>query len=163
MSKAIKVSCLSLLLLFAFSQPSIAENKREFADIYSDCGLGALIAPKNSGVAAATNVIWDSGTTAISSNISSPESCEGGKEKVAAFIYDSYESIEKDLASGSGTHLDALLVLVGYDFQENPQFIDTLRQDFATMVVEKNYFSNTRFEKAENLYNLVQKQAGEIS
>ncbi len=36
---------------------------REFADIYTECGLGAMIAPKNPTVAAITNVTWDLGTT----------------------------------------------------------------------------------------------------
>ena len=63
-----------------------AAGAREFADIYTDCGLGALIAPRTPAVAAVTNVTFDLGTTAIISNVSSPETCQGGKALAAAFI-----------------------------------------------------------------------------
>jgi len=63
---------------FCFAQSASA---REFADIYTECGLGAMIAPNNAAVAAVTNVTWDLGTTAISSNASSADSCKGGKTK----------------------------------------------------------------------------------
>src|SRR3989338_65651 len=112
MGKALRASALALLGAAALAQPAMA---REFADIYTECGLGALIAPRNEAVAAVTNVTWDLGTTAISSNISSPQTCTGGKPKAAAFIYDPYQSLETDLASGYGAHLDTLMPLVGYD------------------------------------------------
>jgi len=47
-----------------------------------------MIAPINVAV---TNVTWDLGTTAISSDISSQDSCQGGKVKVRVFINNSYE------------------------------------------------------------------------
>jgi hypothetical protein len=154
-------SAVILLLVFGtFSQPCMA---REFADIYTECGLGAMIAPRNAAVAAITNVTWDWGTTAISSNISSPDSCAGGKEKVAAFIHDSYESLEKDLASGYGTYLDALIVFAGYNSQDKQGIVFALRNDFTKLVANPNYTDKSRFEKAEALYNLVYKHAGSIS
>ncbi len=160
MLKAINVFGLAVLAMLVFSQPSMA---RDFADIYTECGLGALIAPKNTAVAAVTNVIWDLGTTAISSNISSPDTCAGGKEKMAAFIYDSYESLEKELASGSGSYLDTLMVLAGYDAKANPEMTAALRNDFAKMVADSNYTDQSRFEKAETLYNLVNHYANTVS
>ena len=60
--------------LLVFSSMSFAD--REFADIYTECGLGAMIAPNNEAVAAVTNVTWDLGTTAISSDASSEENCK---------------------------------------------------------------------------------------
>ena len=87
-----KIFAMAVLVLAAFTQPVMA---RDFADIYTECGLGAMIAPKNEAVAAITNVTWDYGTTAISSNISSPDTCKGGQGKMASFIHDSYESLEK--------------------------------------------------------------------
>jgi len=151
MLKIIKSFSIVTLTVLAFSQSSMA---REFADIYTDCGLGALIAPTNSAVAAVTNVTFDLGTTAIISNISSPETCSGGQEKVAAFIYQSYSALEKDLASGSGTYLDSLMTLAGYDSQAQ-QEVEMLRSGFAKIVANSSYVNQNRFEKAEALYNLV--------
>ena len=160
MFKIIFVVVFFLLVLGSFLQPCMA---REFADIYTDCGLGAMIAPRNSAVAAVTNVTWDSGTTAISSNISCPDSCTGGQDRVAAFINDSYESLEKDLASGYGKYLDALTVLAGYDPQDKQEIILALRNDFTKLVADLSYTDKSRFEKAEALYNLVYKYVGGIS
>jgi len=151
MLKIIKGFSITTLTVLAVSQSCMA---REFADIYTDCGLGAIIAPTNAAVAAVTNVTFDSGTTAISSNISSPDTCSGGKEKVASFIYNTYEALEKDLASGSGTYLDSLIVLAGYASQR-PQEVEVLRSGFAKIVANPSYVDQNRFEKAKALYDLV--------
>ena len=143
----------TVLSVLAFSQPSMA---RDFGDIYSQCGLGAMIAPKSEGVAAVTNVIWDSGTTAISSNISSPDTCQGGKAKTAAFIHESYGHIEKNLASGNGSHLDALLTLSGCRTEARPAITTALRSDFSKVVAKAGYSRQSRYEQASGLYNLLQ-------
>lgn len=137
-----------------------AANAREFADIYTDCGLGAMIAPNNDAVAAVTNVTWDLGTTAISSNASSPDTCEGGQGSSAAFIFDAYPSIEKDLAVGSGEHLTALLSIAGVDESARGDISTQLRTDFAELVAAESYSEQTRYEKAENLYELLYRQIG---
>lgn len=152
MSKIVKALSVSVLGLFLFSQTGLT---REFADIYTECGLGSMIAPRNEAVAAITNVTWDLGTTAISSNISCPDSCKGGQEKVASFIYESYESIEKDIAVGNGDYLDNLIKLIGYDSQAKKEFIVALRSEFKSLVKDPAYVDKTRFQKAEGLYNLI--------
>lgn len=161
MLKTIKISVImAILALVVFSQPCMA---RDFGEIFEECGIGAMIAPRSPGAAAVTNVTWDSGTTAISSNITCPDACAGGKEKVGAFIYKSYESLEKDLASGSGTYLDALTVLLGYDSQAKEALIEALRNDFAKVVADPTYANRSRFEKAEALYSLVYKNVERTS
>lgn len=160
MLKVIRISAMVILALAVFSQPAMS---RDFAEIYTDCGLGAMIAPKSDAVAAVTNVTWDLGTTAISSNISSPDTCVGGKEKTAAFIHDSYESLEKDLASGDGTYLDALTVLVEIDSQAKQEFVSDLRNDFSRIVANPGYTDQSHFDKAEALYNLVYRHVEAMS
>jgi hypothetical protein len=150
MNKAMKIFVLGVLVLAAYAQPALA---REFADIYSDCGIGAIIAPRNGGVAAVTNVTWDCGTTAISSNVTTPGSCQGGQERAAAFIHESYASLEKDIASGSGDHLNTLLTLAGHDADQ--EFAAALRQGFASVVATPGFSEKSRFEKAQALYELV--------
>ena len=121
---------------------------RDFPDIYTECGLGAMIAPNNSAVAAVTNVTWDLGTTAVSSNVSSESSCAGGKKKTAAYILQQYAQIEKDLARGQGPHLDALAAIA----QCNAQSTELLRSQWAQSVNEPGYASKNRLEKARSLY-----------
>ena len=122
----------TLVFSAALLGPTVSmASDREFAEIYTQCGLGALIAPRSDAVAAVTNVTWDSGTTAISSDSSSPESCKGGKEKAAAFIFDAYPSLESDLAAGSGEHLMTLVKIAGCQPAVELDVAASLRSDFA--------------------------------
>ena len=151
-----KSAAVAVALMLTLPQIANAgSGDRSFAKIYTECGLGAIIAPETEAVAAVTNVIWDLGTTAISSNISSPATCKGGKAKVAAFINDSYNEIEKDLASGSGIYLDTLVELTKTPTKSKNTFISTLRKDFATIVANNDYNNLTDYQKAEKLYNII--------
>ncbi|CAK8711292.1 DUF3015 domain-containing protein [Candidatus Electronema aureum] len=160
----LKKNMKTITLVFAASlMLAQAASAREFADIYTDCGLGALIAPRTPAVAAVTNVTFDLGTTAIISNVSSPETCQGGKALAASFINDSYESLEADLARGQGEYLDSLTTLAGISKDGKDAFAAGLRKGFAASVAADNYTGQTRFQKAENLYNLVYRQPGSQS
>ena len=152
MIRTLKIFLPILVLMMALPQIGMA---REFAEIYTDCGIGGMIAPRSDAVAAVTNVTWDLGTTAISSNISSPDSCSGGQAEKAAFIHDSYDALELDLASGHGTYLDALAALAGHEGQAQQRFVTAVRAGFAKLVAAPDYHEQNRFAKAEALYNLV--------
>ncbi len=128
---------------------------REFADIYTDCGLGAMIAPNNDAVAAVTNVTWDLGTTAISSNASSEDTCKGGGAMSAALIFKSYPELERDIANGEGEHLDALMALAGVDAAQQSGVVETMRPEFASLVSAEGYATSSREEKAAALYDLL--------
>lgn len=156
MKKICLVVVVAFFVLGVFAKPGIA---RDFAEIFTDCGIGAMISPKNDAVAAITNITWDFGTTAVSSNVSSPDTCVGGKERLAAFIYQSYDSLEKNLASGHGEYLDTLVDLAGYKTHDKEQFVAMLRKDFTEIVSASMYTNRTRYQKAEALYNLVSKHA----
>ncbi len=153
--KNMKTITLVFAASLALAQTAAA---REFADIYTDCGLGALIAPRTPAVAAVTNVTFDLGTTAIISNVSSPETCQGGQALAAAFINNAYEPLEADLARGQGEYLDSLAALAGVGEEGKASFTAGLRQDFAASVATVAYADQSRFQKAENLYNLVFRQ-----
>lgn len=131
-------------------------NARDFGAIYIECGLGALIAPSTAWVAVITNITWDLGTTAITSEASSPESCKGGQAKTAMMIYEAFPSIETELAQGRGEHLDALFTLAGKEQNEHAALIAELRSSFAKTVAADGYTAMSRYEKAEALYGLFQ-------
>lgn len=143
--KKIKLSMVVLAASVLFA-PQV--QAREFADIYTECGLGAIIAPNNDAVAAITNVTWDLGTTAVSTNISSPESCNGGKAKTAAFIGKSYDDLELDIASGEGKYLDTLATMITKDMVD-------IRAEFSELVASNEYAKMSKVEKVEKLYNIV--------
>ena len=160
MIRMLKIFLPILVVTLALPQIGMA---REFAEIYTDCGIGGMIAPRSDAVAAVTNVTWDLGTTAISSNISSPDSCSGGQAEKAAFIHDAYDALELDLASGHGTYLDALAALAGHEGQAQQRFITVVRAGFAKLVAAPDYHEQNRFAKAEALYNLVNQQSGGLA
>lgn len=134
-----------------------AYAQRDFGQIYVECGLGALIAPNTAWVAVVTNITWDLGTTAISSELSTPESCKGGDSQAAAFIHESYEPLAMDLAQGNGDHLAALMAIPGCDASVQPELSNAMRADFAEMVGQTNYSNMNQMEKSEGLYNIFQK------
>lgn len=108
MKKIILTSAVALASVLAMPVQA-QQGGRDIGRIYTECGLGGAIAPKSDVVAAITNITFDLGTTAISSNLSSPESCNGGKEvKTAALIINNTAAIEKEAAAGSGETLAAL-------------------------------------------------------
>ena len=160
MSRMLKALLPILVLMLALPHIGMA---REFAEIYTDCGIGGMIAPRSDAVAAVTNVTWDLGTTAILSNVSSPDSCSGGQAEKAAFIHDSYDALEVDLASGHGAYLDALAALAGHEGQPQQRFVTAVRAGFAKLVAAPDYPEQTRFTKAEALYNLVNEQSEGIA
>jgi len=121
---------------------------RDFGSIYTECGLGAIIAPTNPTLAAITNVTWDLGTTAVSTNVSSPESCNGGKAKTAAFIGKSYDDLELEIASGEGKYVDTLATMTTKD-------ISDIRAEFTELVASNDYSKMNKVEKVEKLYNIV--------
>jgi len=155
MMKKMLFSAMVCVAAFAVSQTATA---REFADIYVDCGLGAMIAPNTPAVAAVTNVTWDLGTTAVISNASSPNTCKGGKAKTAAFIHDSYVPIERDLSRGQGEYMDTLMVTAGCSEESRAAISAAVRKDFTSSVAAPGYTDQTRFEKSEALYNSLQNQ-----
>jgi len=140
--------------VIAASMAQVAEAKRSFADIYIECGLGAMIAPSTGWVAVITNITWDWGTTAIMSEASSPESCKGGQAKTAMMIYEAYPSLETELAQGRGEHLDALFALSGREKADHAALIAELRSGFAALVADQGYTERSRYEKAERFFVL---------
>lgn len=113
---------------------------------WQDCGIGAMVFPNNGAAAAVSNIIWDLGTTAISTKISSAEDCSGTNVKTAMFIKQTYPSLEQEIAQGEGEYISAMLSVRGCDIASHSQIVAAVRGDFAQQ--------STR--TAEGLYNLVE-------
>lgn len=152
----------SLLALTAVSLTSVAMTSsvqaRAFGDIFTECGIGAMVFPKHAIIAAISNVTWDLGTTAVSSNVSSANSCNGSKVAAAAFIHESYATLEQDIAKGNGTHLSALMDITGCSTTQRNTAIDSLRADFSSVVSAKGYTESTQYKKSETLYDIIKSE-----
>lgn len=121
---------------------------------FSDCGIGAALF-KNDVGASISNVIWDLGTTAVTSALSSPETCEGDSVAAAEFIYETYASLEEQTAKGQGSNLTAVLEIMQCDDQSHAGLISDIRSDFVELVSVENYSDMTNLERSEQFYNMV--------
>lgn len=143
--KLVKYSAIALSLLATSGMVNAKLNP------WTDCGIGAMIFQETPAAAAISNVIWDLGTTAVTSAGLSEQTCEGGKDKIAAeFINHSYESIEADLAKGQGDYLAATLTLMSC----NTADASAVRSEMASTVAS----SQARVEKAEALFTALNTQ-----
>ncbi|HEC04771.1 MAG TPA: DUF3015 domain-containing protein [Thiothrix sp.] len=141
--------------LTALAMMGNAQAERAFGDIYMECGIGAMIFPTNTTMAAISNVTWDLGTTAVSSNASSQDSCKGKKVAAAAFIHSSYASLEQDIAKGEGKHLSALMDIMQCDGASRTNMVNKVRTDFTTTATAKGYANSTQYQKSEKLFNIM--------
>ena len=140
----IKRCLTAAVLVSAFvSMPSQAKSG---INPWQQCGIGAMVFPDNGTAAAISNVIWDLGTTAVSSNVSSVESCKGANVKTAQFIKQTFPILEQEIAQGEGEYISAMLNVRGCDSSAHSQMITTIRNDFA----------QTSVNDAQALYTLVE-------
>jgi Protein of unknown function (DUF3015) len=126
---------------------------------YSDCGIGAALFTDTKWAAVTSNVIWDIGTTAVTSATMSPQTCNGKSMKVAAFIKDTYEQLVEETATGEGAHLTAVLQLAGCSAAQLPQAASTLRDAVGVVVSQDGYSAMPSMEKAFQVYSAVDQSA----
>ena len=140
---------LSIFLSMLFISNASAESK---PSAYKDCGIGAAIFDNDTG-AIISNVIWDLGTTALTSATGSPDTCEGFNPDAAAFINQSYDRLVEETAAGQGSHLDTLLSIVSLSDDRKSQVIESIRMRMADIVASDAYLDADKIEKASYYYD----------
>ena len=113
--------------------------------VFGDKEVGAII----------SNIIWDLGTTALTSKVSSPESCEGGAAMTAMFINESYDKLAEETASGKGEHITAMMDILQCDASSRNEFVTVIRADFSTALAKDETASMDRTARAEQYFNIV--------
>ncbi len=131
--KKLLVSAVALSALFA-GNALAAEEK---INPWKHCGIGAVIFDDNGTAAALSNVIWDLGTTAVSSQISSKDSCEGARVKAAQFIQDNYNQVLEETSQGNGQHVTAMLEMLDVEAAKQPQILAAIRSEMAYKVANE--------------------------
>ncbi|WP_435979578.1 DUF3015 family protein [Psychrobacter sp. DM4] len=127
-----------------------ADTGRTIEQIYKQCGIGGALFGNSSPILAIiSNVTWDLGTTAATSDSMSPNTCQGGNVKAAVLIKEAFPSVEKDLASGQGAHLSALQTVASCDSVAN------VRTQYGQYAQTSAYRTATQDQNAETLYNIV--------
>jgi hypothetical protein len=122
---------------------------------FSDCGIGAALFSETKWAAVTSNVIWDVGTTAVTSATASPETCNGKQVVAAMFINDTYENLAEETARGRGEHLTSLLNILECGEARQGQAIEAARNAMADVVGQPGYATQDRTQKAAQFYEVV--------
>ncbi|HEX5806305.1 MAG TPA: DUF3015 family protein [Macromonas sp.] len=126
---------------------------------YVDCGIGAALFQDTHWAAVTSNVIWDLGTTAITSATSSPETCSRKKVAAAMFINDTYERLAEETSRGEGEHLTTVMNIMECSPVERVAAIEATRTSMGAVVSQPGYAAQPRIEKASQFFNAVQSAA----
>jgi hypothetical protein len=157
-----KVASIAIISAIASSPVLAAKEAGSGPNPFSDCGIGAAIFDNNIA-AVISNVIWDIGTTAVTSALSSPETCKGKEVEAAAFIFESYDNLVVESAHGEGEHLAALMNILAVKDSDRAAVITSVRQDISTAISQPSYQEKTVAELSEMYYNSVISAVSEIS
>jgi len=151
MKKIITASVLGLSLVMSSAQANDVNP-------WKQCGIGAMIFDDNTTAAAISNVIWDLGTTAVSSKISSVDSCAGNKNVAAAeLIQHKTAAIESDVVMGAGDSLASLMDVL--EVKDRDLFASAVQADLLEVAATADYQKLDVTAKAQAIYAIAVKHA----
>nr|WP_299240993.1 DUF3015 family protein [uncultured Halomonas sp.] len=150
----------TLVGVLGVSTAASAEVDKDNLNPWQHCGIGAAIFDNNETAAALSNVIWDSGTTAVTSATLSPDTCESEQVQVAQFIDDTYDVLAMETAAGEGEHLQTALSLAGCTASAQEGVIDALRTDLGSISADAGYGAMSHSDKAFEFYRSLTTAAG---
>lgn len=128
---------------------------------YSECGIGAALFPDTNWAAVTSNVIWDLGSTAVTSATMSPNTCSGKKVKAALFIRDTRDQLVEDAARGEGAHLAAAMELFGCNAAARNEMVQAVRYDLGTAVTSTDYSARPALDKSAVIFNIFEGAASQ--
>lgn len=135
-----KITLCALVASTLFTSSSMAATNP-----WTECGIGAMIFDNNGAAAAISNIIWDLGTTAVTTKVSSESSCAGANVQAAIFIQDNYNVVLEQTSQGAGDHLTAMLDMLNVDAAQQPQVISSVRAQIAAKVVAEQATPETYY------------------
>lgn len=142
----------------AVSIPVFAGETGSGPNPFSDCGIGAALFKDTEWAAVTSNVIWDLGSTAVTSGTMSPQTCSKQNVKAALFIRDTYTQIAEDAARGNGEHLSAALEI--FECGAGKQgAVNAVRSDMGKAVAAPGFNDQQHLEKAGQLFNIIDSAA----
>ena len=149
----------TLIVSILASTQVYAEETIPNVNAWTQCGIGAMLFNSDGNGSTVgsviSNIIWDLGTTAVSSNASSQENCTGIKRDVALFIDRTYPQLEQETAQAQGENLTAMLDLYECDLSSRQNITNSIRNNFNTIVSNSSYQNLNHNEKAYSYYQNV--------
>ena len=162
-SSVVKACVCSLgIASIAMTSPASAQQQtKTLAEIYRTCGLGGILFGGSENaelLAIISNITSDLGSTAITSGLVTPDSCQGGTAQTAAFIMHTYPSLERELARGEGEFVNAMLDLRGCDVAVRDSMIADMRVSYAGELV-----GDSEFDRASAMFDSLEGTVGNHS
>lgn len=158
-----KVTLLVGSIVLAASSSSFTVFAAKGPNPFSDCGIGAALFQDTKWAAVTSNVIWDVGTTAVTSATASPETCNGQNIAAAKFIIDNYDNLAENLAEGKGEHLSAMYKVLELNTDAQEQATSYIRHTMAENIADSKYQTLSLSEKANKLYEAVTESVAKAS
>ena len=146
------LACSLSIVAVASTGTASAQEARTIGEIFRECGLGAIIFKGDTDnselLAIVSNITSDLGSTAITSGLITPASCEGGSSQAVAFIMHTYPSLERDLARGEGEFINAMLDIRGCDVAVHSDMVADMRVSYSGESIGAG-----EFDRASALFN----------
>lgn len=146
---------ISVVTSIIFSTSAVAKDKTPGSgpNPFADCGIGAALFKDNKTLAVSSNIIWDVGTTAVTSATASPETCNAKTVQVSQFIIESYDNLSEEAARGEGEHLNTLLTIMEVDSSRHAEVIQSIRTEMTENLVSEHFASLDKRAKSAGFYN----------
>ncbi len=106
-------------------------------------------------LAVISNITWDLGSTAVSSKLSSPESCERRQFAAAQFVNTNYAALEVETARGDGEKLASVTELMGCSASAHAAIAQDVRAATAEDMAKPGFSKLDHSQKAEKYFNNV--------
>jgi len=153
--KSLLISSAVALAVIVPLTPAQAHAQTSDINPWSQCGLGSAVFPTVPLGAIISNLIWDLGTTAVTSSAVSPETCKGTKMAAAQFVGSTYASLEMEAVIGEGQYQAALSNVMGCDQSVQAPLFAQVRTQFRNEVAQPEYSELSHNQKAEAYYLIV--------
>ena len=149
--KAIIAISLALFSSSIFARDDAGTGPSPFVD----CGIGAALFPDTHWAAVTSNIIWDVGTTALTSATASPETCNGKDVVVAQFIQHSYDNLIENTAKAEGEYITAMLDIYSCNTGSRSAITTALRTEVSKEISKESYVEMSKQAKIESYYEIV--------
>jgi hypothetical protein len=153
-------SFILLAILFAVFQNLVAFA----ANPWTDCGIGRMLFDDadDKGWASSSNLIWDLGTTAVTSATLSDGACTASRIETAKFIQVAYADLEEETVIGQGKFLDGLLLTAGCSGGNSQELKTKLTVKFLQQLSDVDYSSKDDQTKRMDYYQLLEETVIEV-
>lgn len=145
------------------SMSATAGNAGEGPNPFTDCGIGAALFPDTHWAAVTSNVIWDIGTTAVTSATMSPQTCSGQKVKTAMFVRDHQQQLAEQFARGQGEHAVAALEMFNCAAPQRQQTMVQVRAAVGSVVTTPGFSAQPQLQQAGQMFNAIEKATATCS